>query len=105
MAHRQRMQTIGYLAAVFLSAALQTYAKTIYVWIDSPIDGPGTNWNTAYHEIQSAVDAASPGNAIIPGDTVLVTNGIYSFGINVTPGAALYWLLSKPYQWLSCRLR
>lgn len=59
-------------------------AGTYHVWTDSPVDGPGTNWTTAFHEIQSAVNAA--GNA---GDRVLVTNGVYDTGGAVAPGSLL----------------
>ena len=43
--------------------------------LDSPNPTPPyTNWDTAAHVIQDAVDAAQAG------DTVLVTNGVYAVG-------------------------
>jgi len=46
-----------------------------YVWTNSPSPAwPHTNWTTAAHTVQDAVDAA------YVGDTVLVTNGIYGVG-------------------------
>jgi hypothetical protein len=46
-----------------------------YVWQQSPAPTPPyTNWTTAAHSIQDAVDAAATG------DTILVTNGIYASG-------------------------
>lgn len=54
--------------------------KTLYVWPDSPADGPGTSWDTAFHTIQDGVDAAESN------DIVLVTNGVYATGSNVTVG-------------------
>ena len=46
---------------------------TRHVWQDSPAPGyPFDTWENAAHTIQGAVDAA------VPGDTVLVTNGVYS---------------------------
>jgi hypothetical protein len=49
--------------------------RSIYVWQDSPGPTPPyTNWATAAHVIQDAVDTASLG------DEILVTNGIYATG-------------------------
>jgi hypothetical protein len=54
---------------------------TRHVWPDSPRPGqPYDRWENAAHTIQEAVDAA------LPGDTVLVTNGVYETGTTVTPG-------------------
>ena len=53
-------------------------SATAYVWQNSPRPRPPyTNWDTAAHTIQDAVNASSTG------DTVLVTNGAYS-SITVT---------------------
>ena len=52
-----------------------TQPVTSYVWQDSPSPTPPyTNWATAAHVIQDAVDAASAGYIII------VTNGVYATG-------------------------
>ena len=45
--------------------------------------GPGTSWANAFNTIQAAVNAAASG------DTVLVSNGVYSAGAKVTPGYSL----------------
>ncbi|MCC6355241.1 MAG: hypothetical protein IT577_15220 [Verrucomicrobiae bacterium] len=66
-----------------ISAALPLPSATLYVWTNSPSDGPGTNWTSAFHTIQAAVDAA------FDGDTVLVTNGYYDTGGALTPGYGL----------------
>ena len=58
-------------------------AATIYVWTNSPADGPGTAWTNAFHTIQAAVDAADSG------DTVLVTNGVYNTGGRMAEGEGL----------------
>ena len=46
----------------------------VYVATNSPTHGPGTSWETAFQDIQSAIDSASPG------DVVRVSNGVYSVG-------------------------
>ncbi len=63
------------LWGLFLVAST-LHAQTIhYVQTNSPAPAsPFTNWFTAAHDIQSAIDAAAEG------DFVLVTNGIYSSG-------------------------
>ena len=55
-----------------------------YVALDSPAAAwPYTNWTSAAHTLQDAVDTADTG------DTVLVTNGVYSVGGKVIPGKTL----------------
>lgn len=62
------------VAAIGL-ATFKVSAATLYVSLESPNPVPPfTNWATAATNIQHAVDAARAG------DTVLVTNGIYSVG-------------------------
>jgi PKD repeat protein len=56
-------------------ACFASHAATVYVWENSPSQGPPyASWSTAAHVLQDAVDAAQPN------DTVLVTNGIYATG-------------------------
>jgi hypothetical protein len=52
-----------------------------YVWPDSPSPVPPyTNWGTAAHTIQEAVDAAAAGEVIV------VTNGLYASGGRAVSG-------------------
>jgi hypothetical protein len=61
------------LGVVFTGMAAS--ADTLYVWQASPTPGaPFTNWATAAHTIQAAVDDTQPAN------TVLVANGVYATG-------------------------
>ena len=56
-----------------LLAAHASRADTHYVWTNSPAPtSPYISWTNAAHDIQSAVDAAATG------DTVRVTDGVYS---------------------------
>jgi hypothetical protein len=76
------MKTALRLAVIILLLAFSNLsAATRYVWQDSPSPGPPyTNWTTAAHVIQDAVDAAQTG------DTVLVAGGIYATGGRAVDG-------------------
>ncbi|MFH0953313.1 MAG: choice-of-anchor Q domain-containing protein [Verrucomicrobiota bacterium] len=74
-------QTFAMIAA--LLAAGSVHAATLYVWTNSPANGPGTAWTNAWWDIQSAVDVATTN------DLVLVTNGVYATGGRKTPGGSL----------------
>lgn len=84
MRHGCHLRAALPLALLFqISAALPLPSATLHVWTNSPSDGPGTNWASAFHTIQAAVDAS------FDGDTVLVTNGYYDTGGALTPGYGL----------------
>jgi hypothetical protein len=77
------------LACVSASVAM-AQTNTWYVWQGSATNGPGTNWAYAFHDIQSAVDAAASN------DIVLVTNGVYAAGARVnSSGISNRVLVSK----------
>lgn len=65
---------------VMTLCALAGSAATIYVKSNSPYNGPGNDWDHAFHTIQAGLDAAGPN------DTVLVSPGssfVYSENIVV----------------------
>ncbi|MCK5852596.1 hypothetical protein KAH27_06155 [bacterium] len=64
-------------------ASQKIFADTHYVSLTGGNNPPYTNWPDAANNIQDAVDAA------VDGDTVLVTNGLYQTGGEVTPGYSL----------------
>ncbi len=82
MCVRKNILTFLFVGFVFLS--LNSFAATTYyVSTNSPANGPGTAWSNAFHTIQAAVDVANDG------DTILVTNGVYSSGGAVFEGMQL----------------
>ncbi len=96
------MKTIPSLflvAAAWISLlAANLHAATRYVWPYSPSpSAPFDQWANAAHDIQTAVNAA------VPGETVLVTNGVYATGGAITPGYALSnrVVVTKPITLLS----
>ncbi len=86
-------------AVFFLGfSALPAAATTYYVDINSTSPTPPyTSWSTASTDIQGAVNIANSG------DTVLVTNGVYQTGGQVTIGTTINRVaISKP---LHCQER
>jgi hypothetical protein len=76
-------RTLQLLSLSFLCACSVTFAATRYVALDGGNTPPYTDWASAAHVIQDAVDAADDG------DVVLISNGTYSTGVRITPGASL----------------
>jgi hypothetical protein len=68
-------------AILLMICAFRANALDHFVSLTSPNPAPPyTNWDTAAHVIQDAIDAANAG------DTVLVTNGLYNTGGRVVQG-------------------
>ena len=66
-------------AALLLLAANGGYAATRYVWTGSPNPGGGyLSWNTAAHDIQSAIDSSADG------DLILLTNETHVLSQTIT---------------------
>ena len=75
----------GGVSATVNIQVLTAGASARYVAINSPSPAsPFTNWTSAAHTIQEAVDAQT-----ISGGSVIVADGIYSVGGRVTPGGSL----------------
>ncbi|HXA44644.1 MAG TPA: immunoglobulin domain-containing protein, partial [Candidatus Angelobacter sp.] len=69
----------NYGAVTSVVVSLGATNRVLYVNLNNPFPAaPYTAWATAATNIQDAVDAS------FPGDTILVTNGIYRFGNRVT---------------------
>lgn len=66
---------------LLLLGGMPCLGVTRYAWTESPSPAhPYTNWTTAAHDIQSAINAATAG------DLILVTNGTYATGGACIPG-------------------
>jgi hypothetical protein len=72
----------GLAVFVLLSfVTMELHGATLYVSLNSPNPiPPYSDWTTAATNIQDAIEASSPG------DTVIVTNGVYNAGVTATPG-------------------
>jgi parallel beta-helix repeat protein len=74
------MVGVSILFGVLLPVVAST--TTVYVAYNSPVDGPGTAWNNAFHTIQQGIDFDTAN----PNTVVLVSNGVYDVGGKVVAG-------------------
>jgi len=75
------LKTICLVLILTIFVSQKILADTHYVNVtNQSASSPFTSWETAATNIQGAVDAANNG------DTVLVTDGIYNIGGDITPG-------------------
>lgn len=82
--YRPLSSTVILLSAGLLFLSMSSLAATIYVKWDSPNNGPGSEWDHAYHTIQAGI------NAGVSGDEVWVARGTYVERITLKDGIALY---------------
>lgn len=75
-----------YVAGIvgLLICAGPSHAAVVYVRLDSGDDGPGSDWDHAYHTITGGLNAAAPG------DEVWAAKGTYLERITLKSGVALY---------------
>ena len=89
---RKLMATVALALAGCLFGAVNSPAAVHYVDANGThAAAPYTNWTKAARNIQDAVNAAATG------DTVLVTNGLYSGTVNVTNALALVSVHGAPF--------
>jgi len=82
---RSRVWQLAYLliCCAVNTPMVSLSSVTNYVCPGSGAGGPGTSWATAFHDIQGAINVSTNG------DTVLVSNGVYSVNGAVTPGGSV----------------
>ena len=77
------MKKLFFFIVILILSFNKSFAYTNYVWQGSSSPTPPyTNWTTAAHKIQGAVNYAVDGNL------VLVRKGVYDEGGRITPGFA-----------------
>ena len=83
------------VAGMFLAATSSALATVRYVNVNNANPTPPyTNWATAATNIQDAVDAAAAG------DEIVVTNGVYAGGSQLTHSWSHCVVVDKP---LTCK--
>jgi len=72
------------VVCLVICSALPALGAVIRVKWDSTYDGPGNDWDHAYHAVQAGINAAASG------DMVWVARGTYVGCITLNDGVALY---------------
>ena len=67
-----------------LTLAAPAHCAVVYVNLSSPNDGPGNDWDHAYHKVAAALTAA------VSGGEVWVAKGVYVERITLKSGVGLY---------------
>ncbi len=85
MKHHPRFRLVLLAALVlFIASSSASLAGVIYVKWDSPNDGPGNDWDHAFHSVQAGLDAA------VSSDEVWVAAGTYVENVRLRDGVGLY---------------
>ncbi|MEI6914181.1 MAG: right-handed parallel beta-helix repeat-containing protein [Armatimonadota bacterium] len=80
---RNLFAVLASFAVLTLASAPTFCAGVIYVKWDSPVNGPGTSWNNAYHSVQAGINAST-------WEQVWVARGDYHERITLKADISLY---------------
>ena len=69
MMYHSRFAYAALVTALLLVLASSAALAVVYVRWDSPNNGPGNDWDHAYHTIQAGLNAAPGGEVWVAGDS------------------------------------